>query len=106
MMPLPLHNGIMAYLGGGREIVSKQRRTVLSGVVTPFSSQEPQPPALARPRPRMIQQTVYLPPAVHDQLRELAFAERVKMHSILMEGLDLVFKDRGLRPLSELTRAP
>ena len=77
--------------------MSKQRRTVLSGVVTPFSSQEPQPPeseaSPARQRPRTVQQTVYLTPAVHDQLRELAFAERVKMHAILMEGLDLVFSN-------------
>ena len=68
----------------------KQRRTVLSGVVTPLSSPEPQSPGPEPSRalraPRTIQQTVYLPPAVHDQLRELAFAERVKMHSILMEG--------------------
>lgn len=90
--------------------MSKQRRTVLSGVVTPFSSQEPQPlepePPPARRRPRTVQQTVYLTPAVHDQLRELAFAERVKMHSLLMEGLDLVFRARGLKPLSELTMTP
>jgi hypothetical protein len=90
--------------------VSKQRRTVLSGVVTPLSSQEPQSPGAEPPRarraPRTIQQTVYLPPAVHDQLRELAFAERVKMHSILMEGLDLVFRARGLKPLDELTGTP
>jgi len=94
--------------------VSKQRRTVLSGVVTPFSpppvTQEPQPleprHEPARRKAATIQQTVYLPPAVHDQLRELAFAERVKMHSLLMEGLDLVFKARGLRPLSELARSP
>jgi hypothetical protein len=88
----------------------KQRRTVLSGVVTPFSSPEPQPlgpeHSAARRRPRTIQQTVYLTPAVHDQLRGLAFAERVKMHSILMEGLDLVFRARGLKPLDELARMP
>jgi hypothetical protein len=88
----------------------KQRRTVLSGVVTPFSSPEPQSPgpepSRAQRASRTIQQTVYLQPAVHDQLRELAFAERVKMHSILMEGLDLVFKARGLKPLSELARRP
>jgi hypothetical protein len=93
-----------------RHSVSKQRRTVLSGVVTPFSPQEPQPPdperSAARRRPRTIQQTVYLPPAVHDQLRELAFSERVKMHSILMEGLDLVFRARGLKRLDELTMVP
>jgi hypothetical protein len=83
--------------------VSKQRRTVLSGVVTPFSSPAEPEPAPARRKPRMIQQTVYLPPAVHDQLRELAFEERVRMHALLMEGLDLVFRARGLKPLSELT---
>ncbi len=96
--------------------MSKQRRTVLSGVVTPFApspavAAEPRreaspEPSQARRKPATIQQTVYLPPAVHEQLRELAFAERVKMHSLLMEGLDLVFKARGLKPLSELTREP
>jgi hypothetical protein len=90
----------------------KQRRTVLSGVVTPFAPQTPGPeeaaeqPPQSRWKPKTIQQTVYLSPAVHDQLRELAFAERVKMHTILMEGLDLVFKARGLKPLSELARVP
>ncbi len=49
---------------------------------------------------------MYLPPAVHEQLRELAFAERVKMHALLMEGLDLVFKARGLKLLSELAKTP
>jgi hypothetical protein len=100
----------MAQLETGRGIVSKQRRTVLSGIVTPPSSQEPPPlepePSPARRKARTIQQTVYLPLAVHDQLRELAFEERVKMHTLLMEGLDLVFKARGLKPLSELTMTP
>ena len=85
----------------------KPRRTVLSGVVVPFAFDEPaSESAPARRRSETIQQTVYLPPAVHDQLRELAFAERVKMHSILMEGLDLVFRARGLKPLDELARMP
>ena len=52
-----------------------------------------------------IQQTVYLPPAVHDQLRELAFSERVKMHALIMEGLDAVFRARGLKSIADLTGA-
>jgi hypothetical protein len=85
----------------------KQRRTVLSGVVTPFMPDEPAAePVAARRQERTIQQTVYLPPAVHDQLRELAFAERVKMHAILMEGLDSVFRGRGLKPIADLTSKP
>lgn len=48
------------------------------------------------------QQTVYLPIPVYEQLRRLAFEERVKMHALLMEGLDRVFRDRGLPGLAEL----
>lgn len=90
----------------------KQRRTVLSGVVTPLplsptmdADARPEAPE-ARQRPTTVQQTVYLPHAVHEQLRELAFIERVKMHSILMEGLDLAFRARGLKSIAELTRTP
>ena len=82
--------------------MSKPRRTVLSGLVTPMSGPEAEELKPIAQRPRTVQQTVYLPPAVHDQLRELAFSERVKMHALLMEGLDLVFKARGLKPLTEL----
>lgn len=50
------------------------------------------------------QQTVYLPIPVYEQLRRLAFDEREKMHTLIMEGLDRVFKDRGLRSIAELER--
>jgi hypothetical protein len=98
--------------------MSKPRRTVLSGIVTPLrepttaleqaapmSLVEVSSPARRRSATKdaTIQQTVYLPPAVHDQLRELAFSERVKMHAIIMEGLDAVFRARGLKSIEELT---
>jgi len=47
----------------------------------------------------------YLPPSVHDQLRELAHVERVKMHSLVLEGIDAVFKRHGLKSIAELTRS-
>lgn len=53
----------------------------------------------------IVKQTVYLPPAVHEQLRQLAFEERKKMHDYLVEGLDRVFKNRGLKPYVELSDA-
>lgn len=53
----------------------------------------------------IVKQTVYLPPAVHEQLRQLAFEERKKMHDYLVEGLDRVFKNRGLKPYIELSDA-
>jgi hypothetical protein len=49
------------------------------------------------------QLAVYLPVAVYEQLRRLAFEERAKMHDYLMEGLDLVFKNRGLKSLQQLS---
>lgn len=46
--------------------------------------------------------TVYVPRSVFEQWRELAFTERKKMHDYLLEGLDRVFADRGLKSISEL----
>ncbi len=98
--------------------MSKPRRTVLSGIVTPLAKESPSaatPPAAniegvapkaerrRTTKDATVQQTVYLPPAVHDQLRELAFSERVKMHALIMEGLDDVFRARGLKSVAELT---
>ncbi len=54
-------------------------------------------------RPRVKQQTAYLPLPVYEQVRRLAFEENAKMHDFLMEGLDLVFKNRGLQSIAELT---
>lgn len=62
------------------------------------------PPAAATLRPGVKQQTVYLPLPVYEQLRRVAFDERVKMHQLLLEGLDRVFRDRGLPGLDELRR--
>ncbi|MGA8171993.1 MAG: ribbon-helix-helix domain-containing protein [Methylocystis sp.] len=96
---------------------SKPRRTVLSGIVTPLTREAshsvPVVPAIEQDEPARRrsatkestkQQTLYLPPAVHEQLRELAFSERVKMHALIMEGLDSVFRARGLKSIADLTR--
>ena len=55
-------------------------------------------------RAHVKQLTLYLPHPVYRQLRELAFHEEKRMHSLLMEGLDRVFADRGARPIQQLTR--
>jgi hypothetical protein len=54
-------------------------------------------------RPNVKQHTAYLPRAVHEQLRKLAFEENGKMHDYLIEGLDRVFADRGLPTVKELS---
>ena len=47
--------------------------------------------------------SVYLEPQVYDQLRDLAHAERTKMHGLMLEALDLLFKQRGSRSIAQLT---
>jgi hypothetical protein len=54
-------------------------------------------------RPGIKQQTAYVPEPVYEQLRKLAFDERRRIHSYIMEGLDRVFRDRGLPSVAELT---
>ncbi|MEL6064704.1 MULTISPECIES: ribbon-helix-helix domain-containing protein [unclassified Methylobacterium] len=61
----------------------------------------PKPAATLKQRAR--QMSVYLEPPVYDQLRDLAYAERTKMHTLMLEGLDLLFKQRGARSIAQLT---
>lgn len=57
----------------------------------------------------IMKSSIYLPMAVYDQLQELVFEEqrgqmkRRKIHDYYMEGIDLLFKDRGLKSVEELT---
>ena len=90
-----------------------KKRTSLDAIVTRsvIETQAEEPPVSmaaktpeAGNRPGFKQQTAYLPLAVHEQLRRLAFEERAKMHDYLLEGLDLVFRKRGLPGVEELKR--
>jgi ribosomal protein L1 len=87
----------------------KKRTTLdalsLSDTPTPEQQGEMQKQRLSDNKPRMIKQTLYLPEAVHEQLRVLAFHERVKQHDLLMAGLDMMFKSRGAKSISELMEA-
>jgi hypothetical protein len=64
---------------------------------------QPQERAGESRRPNVKQHTAYLPLAVHEQLRKLAFEENRKMHDYLVEGLDRVFADRGLPAVKDLS---
>jgi hypothetical protein len=85
--------------------------SILSRSVTETRAEPPPAPAEARPpvpgkNPTIRHQTAYLPQPVHEQLRHLAFTERAKMHDYLLEGLDLVFRKRGLPGIDELLKKP
>jgi hypothetical protein len=91
-----------------------KKRTSLDAIVTrsviETQAEEPSASTASRitpdagNRPGFKQQTAYLPIAVHEQLRRLAFEERAKMHDYLLEGLDLVFRKRGLAGVEELKK--
>lgn len=95
--------------------MSKKRTSldsILNKVVEeqkPKAPPRPEPPVVAAaepPQPRATrQQSVYLGLPVYEQLRKLAFEERGKMHAYMLEGLDLVFRKRGLPGISELEKA-
>jgi hypothetical protein len=68
-----------------------------------------QEPAPQRTRLRTFEdrhwkQSAYLSDPVREQLRTLAYNERRKMHDYLMEGLELVFRKRGLPSIAELEK--
>jgi hypothetical protein len=84
---------------------------VVPVVMPPAPSAPPSlpPPALVPtgPRPgtlkaRTHQFSLYLEPAVHDKLREIAYVERIKIHQLVMEGVDLVLKARGAPSVEKL----
>jgi hypothetical protein len=53
-------------------------------------------------RPRVIHSSLYLPDAVYEALRKIAFDERVKIHDLVVEGLDGVLKRRGYPSVESL----
>ncbi|GLS46848.1 ribbon-helix-helix domain-containing protein [Methylobacterium brachythecii] len=61
------------------------------------------PAATLKERAR--QMSVYLEPPVYDQLRDLAHTERTKMHALMLEALDLLFKQRGARSIEQINEA-
>ena len=69
----------------------------------------PEPPdALAAPtqraRPEVVHTSLYLPREVHRRLREIAFARDVKVHDVIMEGIDAALLKHG-HPSVEMLKA-
>lgn len=66
------------------------------------SATAPNPRGTLKERAKQL--SVYLEPAVHDQLRDIAYTERTKIHQLMLEALDLLFKARGSLSIEQLTR--
>lgn len=61
---------------------------------TPRRVGAPVAPAEAEAR-ALVRSTLYLPGAVHEALREVAYQERCKIHDVIMSGIDVELRRRG-----------
>jgi hypothetical protein len=62
----------------------------------------PAKPAGRWTRPGIKHTSVYLPEAAYEALRQVAFDERLKIHDLLIEGVELALKKRGYSPLADM----
>lgn len=50
--------------------------------------------------------TLYLPDAVHETIRQVAFTHRLKPHDVIMQGIDLVLRTQYGMPGVEKRKTP
>jgi hypothetical protein len=48
----------------------------------------------------IVHSSLYLPEPVYEALRKIAFEERLKIHDVVLEGIDIALRRRGY-PLIE-----
>jgi hypothetical protein len=68
----------------------------------PTASSASREPAVRRPRSDIVHSSLYLPDGVYEALREIAFRERVKIHDLVMQGIDTALKKRGYPSIDDL----
>ena len=45
--------------------------------------------------PPIVHTSLYLPEPVYEALRKIAFEERLKIHDVVLEGIDIALRRRG-----------
>jgi hypothetical protein len=53
-------------------------------------------------RPSIVHTSLYLPEPVYEALRKIAFEERLKIHDVVLEGIDLALRRRGYASIERL----
>jgi hypothetical protein len=53
-------------------------------------------------RPSIVHTSLYLPEPVYEALRKIAFEERLKIHDVVLEGIDLALRRRGYPSVDSL----
>ncbi|WP_267427219.1 hypothetical protein [Methylobacterium sp. GC_Met_2] len=69
--------------------------TAAPAAAEPSPSAPAPKPAGRRARPDVVHTSVYLPREVHRRLREIAFTRDVKVHDVIMEGIDAALQKHG-----------
>jgi hypothetical protein len=53
-------------------------------------------------RPSIVHSSLYLPEPVYEALRKIAFEERMKIHDVVLEGIDGALRRRGYPSIDNL----
>jgi len=53
-------------------------------------------------RPAVVHSSIYLPEPVYEALRKIAFQERLKIHDIVLEGIEAALRRRGYPSVDSL----
>ena len=82
---------------GGLNLPGSEAREIITDrpPEQPADTQPSTKPAGRRARPEVVHTSVYLPREVHRKLREIAFTRDVKVHDIIMEGIDAALQKHG-----------
>jgi len=56
----------------------------------------------SKERPSVIHSSIYLPEPVYETLRKIAFEERLKIHDIVLEGIEAALRQRGYPSIENL----
>lgn len=81
---------------GGLTLPDSKAREAVTDRPSEIAADAPAPKATGRrARPEIVHTSVYLPREVHRRLREIAFTRDVKVHDIIMEGIDETLRKHG-----------
>ena len=81
---------------GGLTLPGSEAREAVADRPPEAIAEAPAPkPAGRRARPEIVHTSVYLPREVHRRLREIAFTRDVKVHDVIMEGIDEALRKHG-----------
>jgi hypothetical protein len=53
-------------------------------------------------RPSIVHSSLHLPEPVYEALRKIAFDERLKIHDVVLEGIDAALRRRGYLSIDDL----